>query len=417
MNKKFLFRFSANYFCMNIKNNMGMILILIICIIACGLTLFIEGKLQYSSEICNQMLAKGNDGTGIISLNYDYWETETPEIDKLCMEEGIDNIESIGYFENLILRNSDSEWYQKLLEEQSEIYEKLKGRDASNYLEVIYVQSSLQGLFNVNLSVGNFPEQYEADVWYVFLGADYTDIPVGTELTATDYFGNECKVVICGILKKNSYWLTSDSVSGDIQNIDHEILVFCAGKPQIQRAVCYFTVKDMGGFQDTCEQLENIFGKYGIKAYIVSMADIFDSSSASYKVMLDYLGELAALLVIVSAMIILCMQSVMVLQSRRDFGIWYANGAGIGDVAGIVLLNILYETIIAGIVTYSLAIAYICYSCDASAELELSINVLNWIALPKCGLRLLLIDSISLLFPIAMIARDKPANLIKQYIG
>ncbi len=414
MNRRFSLGFSLDYFCLNIKNGIGMILMLLICMVSCGLVFFVTGDIQFSSDVCDDILKEGSEETFIISMDYASESEATQDISESCKSAGIENIECIGYMEDQALAFSDDAYFQSLFSQQTSLYEK-GGKENSGRLICVYLESSLKDFYDLDFKEGSLPDEIDDDVWYAVLGSKYQDIPIGTEFTATDYYGNERTVVVCGSLKAGSYLLESDSIYGDIKSVDDEILIFSNAPVQTSRSVCYFTVKDIDKLEETKAQLQALFLQSNITTYITSIADIFDSETASNKIILDYLYEIAVMLVIVSVIIILCTQSVSLLSSRRNIGIWYANGADVGDVITILVLNVLYEIIITGVLAYSVAYALIHYIYMETGEIQKSIMVLNQMVLPKCALMLVLINAVSLILPLIIIMRDKPAILIRQY--
>lgn len=390
-----------------------MILMLLICMMSCGLVFFITGNIQFSSDVCDDILKEGSDETFIISMDYAPGGTEIQDIEEVCKNAGIENIGCIGYMGDQVLASSNDEYFQNLLSQQTSLYEK-SGKENSGRLVCDYLESALKDLYDFDFKEGSLPDEMDDDVWYAVLGSKYQDIPIGTEFIAKDLFGNERTVVVCGSLKTGSYLLESDSIYGDIISVDDEILIFSSESVGYS-SVCYFTVKDIDKLEETKAQLQALFLQSNITTYITSIADIFDSETASNKIILDYLYEIAVMLVIVSVIIILCTQSVSLLSSRRNIGIWYANGADVGDVITILVLNVLYEIVITRVLAYFTAYAIIHFIYTEASEIQKGILVLNQMVLPKCVGMLVLINAVSLILPMIIIMRDKPAILIRQY--
>lgn len=413
MSRRFITKYSCDYFRMKMKNHISVIIMLTISMLLCCVTVFFYGRLKYTEKASEKLLKNGNDGTGIIVLDASSAGDAYPDMYEIGMLEGV---KSIGCYGWRIIENEGSKQYSDLYNRQLQIGD-TDTKSSFSGLRILYSTQTLTDLCNLKIKEGASPTEYEPNTMYAFVGSNYKDVAVGESFTYSRYYGRYTgKLIICGTLEKGNEWLIDsfmgENIGASTISLDNEIIAFGAEVFDVSPLVFTCDETDMtevcGKITDYCEQ-------QGCRAYAISFSDWFASSKIAQSAFMKYLSQLLVLVLAVTVFIMVCTQAVVTLDSRRDFGIWYANGVGKKDILAVVGLNVIAESIVSGIFAFGLSWLFIMRMSEGNAAMASSVRVFLQFVLPTGILILAVISILGIAVPYNIINKDTPSKLIKEY--
>ena len=403
MNKRYLLRFSADYFLSFASKKAGIILLIVICTLCCGALMFLRDSVSSQQNRLGTILSDGTAASGVVIS------------DGLPVTETLNALESRGIHPKSFGRISEfgitatDNLSQSLAEEFD---------PTATGFGCILMPERLIRLCRLSLQKGELPESFEDNTLYLLLGSDYSDSFLNTEMSGSDLFG-DYRIKVCGKLEKNSFFLTNDLAELEPTNTNHLILAFgnITHEKYIQyeniSSMIYLSADSPEAFTDMRKSIFDLVGGEDVSIQVISFDDYCRDLTQSGSVLEKYLGDISFFFLCVAVITLFCTHMVMVLQSRQIYGIWFANGASFTDVLLTILISSLIELAIALLLAYVLALFLLKKFAGVDA---LSIGIMQ-VAFLKSGLLMSLVDLLSLSIPLAIIRKEPPAHMIKELMN
>ena len=356
MKKSLIFKFTIDSIARKKLRFFGEVFILFVCFFMLTVGVFMKEQSKFYRKSLENVLRYGIENTGILNINY-----ESGDVVRF-FNEAYDSpyISSIGVFS---IGGND------ILPELSAVQQKyLKGQHSlKNFTEIYYISPTLINLCKIKLTDGEMVTDTEdkGEYWSgLYLGSAFKDIPVGTVYTYQ--VGDETAVFeVLGILEEGTAWISRSAMGTGYEGttrgsdvLDYYVILVS------NTAYDYFgmfSVNESSSFDEAREYLYETAEKYNIELNIGSLATEVEQSERASSNMQRLFFRIFFLMSITAVICIISFQIVSVISRTKEYGILYATGAGISDITGITVIEILLKLIIAIIASMGVSIRFIPY--------------------------------------------------------
>lgn len=309
----------------------------VLSLLLLSVTLFAYTATQYGKWQCDKLFTKGAEGTGVFRFDD---SAETPENAwELFMAEvnQAEEIYAAGVYSQGGYSIGGMEALIKLqLENDAAIH---NGGIPEDCLVGYDVNSEkCFELFNLEFQAGGYRAN-ETGITYLYLGADLASVDVGT--TYTD--GDETYVV-AGILKRGTGVIDPEVMSREsgVLELDYSVCLdnmVLLNLNSINTIWATFSVNDGYSVAEGMDAIRRIAGKYAMEIEGASCAGLLHIREVNNEQVVASTRNVLIWLVVVIFIIMLCMQVSDAMERAGDFGIMYANGSSVRDIALIVVME------------------------------------------------------------------------------
>lgn len=393
---RFSILYALNYLCSNVKKHLAVIIMMTLSLLLCGATLYLVESHEEKSDRSDKILRSGADRTGIAAIEA---SGENASVD---LHRKIDGVVSYGYYQRLSLRN-------------------VVGANKNlAKLNSVFASEGLRDLCNLQLSQGEWFDSCDEGVWYAYVGSDVEDISVGDTYTAVDYHGEEHAVIVRGILKEGSRWLCSPDnfLSTKVQTVEMALdngVIYFSGAVSRMVASALFYVAEEGKFASASENIRRVLAESHCSAKTASFAEILAQAKNEDISFAELLRPIVIMIVFSTIVLLACTETVMILNSRSDIGVWYANGAKRRQVLVLFLTAFLFITAVALVIAGILSIAFVGSVSKEEPVRQLVRNVLVRRVYPKCVLIAVGINILGLALPLYTLLKETPVKLLRSF--
>lgn len=405
-------------------------LIYIVSVVMCVLAmllfsagLFAYQVTRYGKKQCEELFTKGVDGTGVFRF-----DTNSKKVDENFFDNLYDFIEAAGQMEEIYAIGSyvvcggfipgGTELIQIQKEFAPEVYSLGYPEDKLVYLPM---NKEAINLFDWKLQSGEIMES-DGDIHYVYLGAAYSSIEVGTAFRDED---GVC--VVAGIFEKGACIVDSGILFGESDtlelnytiNLDNMIVYGDSGAGSNWIT---FSVNDGYTVEDGIRAIESVGEQYDAEITWASCESVLYRRDVKNERIISTTRNMIIWLVVVIFIIMLCIQVSDSIERSGEFGILYANGSSTRDICGIVVMENVRRAAV-GFVLW-LAIAFIIcktivipyykqdiYHVDDGIIMDIFLRgIIPWVAV--FALCYICVMSI---VPFIMARRQQPIKLIEGF--
>lgn len=403
-------------------------LIYVVSVAMCVLTmllfsasLFAYSVTKYGRKQCDELFAMGTEQTGVFRFNTDNEYENYFDIWADFMNE-IEQTEEIYAVGNYDIWGGSIPGAKELIQIQNEIAPEIHNSGIpEDVLVLISINKEGAGLFRLKYQSGCFMES-DGKTNYVYLGADYASIEVGTVFRDEN---GTC--VVAGIFEKGTRIINpqilfreTDTLELDYSICIDNMVVFCDGG--VGSNWITFSVNDGYTVEEGIETIEKIGKKYGIEITGASCEELLYRRDVNNEKIISATRNMLIWLILVIFIIMLCIQISDFIERSDEFGIMYANGSSTRDVSMIVMMENIRRVVIAFILWLGIAIV-ICktaiiphyendiYKVDGAIIMDIFLkNIVPWVAV--FALAYICIMSI---VPIIMVRKTQPIKLIGRF--
>ena len=280
----------------------------------------------------------------------------------------------------------------------------------------ICVSQELSNLVKLRVTEGSLPGSSSIESNCLLIGFDVRVASVGDEIVWVSSSGETCKGVVYGRLIPESQWLLgANSFRGKIRetktSLDKKILCISKEMKMPNDSYVFVTDKnDINTTQQVYSFIENLHIPVVSGAYL---SDIFAVADIENKGVVRALGEIVWLVMIVTVVLMSCLQTVIALNHRRLIGIWYANGVTRAQAISVFAISLLFSTLIAiGISVMALGIFYKLYGGDG---LPIMREIIKSRVVARVILSILIMDIIGFVLPLRTLLICHPRELLQAY--
>lgn len=368
-------------------------------------TLLLVKSITYEEEQLNRILSSGTAQTGAV----DFQETALGYEEICFISEKLGALKEVGQITTCSTMTIDSRGLASLKEIQgghiSEPEYYFEGG-----LEVSFIQTGGLELISLSLAEGGLtPEQKQSkDMYtvYLYLGSAYSGIPIGTV-----YQNNRLTYIVAGILEEGSSWIANEVTEGNsVNDLTYGVVAICS--EPAGSAKLYYTAAEGYTLEDTTKAIRLYMQRQNISAGFSTIAGLFYNKRIEQGIFIEYLKEIAAVLLISAVLILLCIQSAVIMSNQSNYGIMYANGMMTGDLYGICILHKLWD-VVTGIAVI-LILTQLCFLCFPAGDRRMYNDILSKSAIWYMLLGAFLCEALSLIVPMCLLHRMTPVKLMGQ---
>ena len=351
-----MLRFAFDMIVSNLKKYILSVLLMSISLLLIMFSLLIYKGEQYSYISCNDALNKGIDGTAVLRLdeNSFIYNQEVKTFLKEASERK--EIYCIGSMVD----------YGCTYESLNELYEIQRGHVQDyeialqdDLIEIKMINSYAMPLCNLKLKEGIPIEELEfkdsEKIEYLYLGAAYEDIAVGTAFTEKD--GK--KFVVAGVIEENQRWILSslvDTYTSEILDytIDCNYEIFLVTNQDVFSSGLWICAEDGYTIEQAIDAAKEVGKKYDIKFSYDTLMDKVNRVSQDTALLLSYLTKLLGIVMVASLLMIITTQIVTMLESSKNYGVMYAVGFSRREVNRMLLWKHIITAITSLVITIPL---------------------------------------------------------------
>lgn len=413
---------------LRIRSVIFTIILCTVSIVLFSIAIYMYEDSKYGERKTDELLAEGVNHTGEMSVASGYnnemsvsLDYTSDKINKLRIELfNIDGITSVGENPTLepVLSNMN-----ELHEIQSK-YTDMKGCD-SGCIKGVFVNNTSLRCCNISLYSGELLEELnqDKDCYYLYLGYNLKEVPLGTQYTipfAENGEKKEAKVIVKGILSKNTEYINSNVITNTNTNtiISDECSIHMDNYIMVVNNHYYsntfmYSVDSLYDIEQIDEQIDSIAKRNGLKVNLAHVSEIFKEKKESSHKLLKTILQLLSISTIVSITIMICMQVLLILNNLSEYGILCANGYRIKDISYMLLIENFIKTAIAYFVAVYLSAKIILYSFSTYADVQyVFYDIFYNHVIIKVGVISVLIAIVSSIIPVFVLRKYKVVNLI-----
>lgn len=424
------------------RNSGGNILLEAVSLLLIGVMFFIIDMNIYNKKNVSNILVEGLDNTGIISIenNNDYNMYETEEEYELFKKEymqkfnmflnGLNDYESIEAILEYQWSDIDVDLYvdlngNKLFDESfntakqtDDIYTSFTEDEIGRVIGTLFVGRDYHKLFKINV-ITDYTEDEENEMFnqysgIIYMGDALRHIEPGT--VVQNALGET--YIVGGSIKKGEKMPKIEDVSSQTtayEIMDYKIFIV-RNMVEIPEKMC-FKVKDGYSMNDVKEKMAVLSTNMNYNLTVKNFKSIFDTVGLKNKVFINYIKEIAYIIIIMVIILQVSMQVVHLLENFGNYGILYANGFSEGDHYFIFMIQNILKGIIAFFV--SIGAGYLILECmyaDIVSDYTMRIlyDVVFEYVLWKLIVCVLIIAIFTAIIAIILFKRRTPAMLIKE---
>lgn len=400
-------------------------LFLVLAFLTLGASRMFFAAQTWGMKECENLLARGIEGTGTLQIEDGYYKTENeaPFIEK-AIHSGM--IEAIGNFSGTSGKSGTN-----ILPELMEIQRTFPGKDPSfPHLETCATTRWALGLckelqFRERAEVPE--EKWNDPHWSgLYLGASFRDVPLGTVYRDITSDGTVWEYEVIGLLDRDQRLLSEmviyhcDEDGYQSSKPLDDLVVFVMG---FQKGVwptpsCAYIPAEGVSLEEAESYLKSLADELGIPMKFDRMKDGFQKSKFEDQMITRILKKLSFVLV---ACCFLINVGTLILQfqaRKKEFGILYACGCSERDVCKIFLA----ENGIKMALAFLISFCSVYYAARGFFEINGNTTwVLGYVVrtnlLPYMILVALAFAVIFAMIPITMLLQARPAGLMKESRG
>ena len=284
-------------------------------------------------------------------------------------------------------------------------------------IEIKMINSYAMPLCNLKLKEGIPIEELEfkdsEKIEYLYLGAAYEDIAVGTAFTEKD--GK--KFVVAGVIEENQRWILSslvDTYTSEILDytIDCNYEIFLVTNQDVFSSGLWICAEDGYTIEQAIDAAKEVGKKYDIKFSYDTLMDKVNRVSQDTALLLSYLTKLLGIVMVASLLMIITTQIVTMLESSKNYGVMYAVGFSRREVNRMLLWKHIITAITSLVITIPLCM-FVAQYRFANDDMNYMIKtVLSTYVFPAAIIVAIVIVIIMHIVTCAILKRLTPVKLI-----
>ena len=392
------FKFALKFMSESLGRTILSIILAVLGILVIVFTAILGTGTEYARNNADRLLTSGFEKTGIVRME----ELDMGFINELGQQP------EIGALGCIVT-------YTVTLPELAADINAVIGTSGSggSQLDMITVYYDTLNLFNMELQSGKFETEFPDDYTnYLYLGADYIDIPVGTVYRTTT-----STYIVAGIFKKSQRFISSELTTGFDQNhsdytfnCDSSIIAAC---PYMFSSGFWLSASEDYTFPQAVSKAFEVAEKHGVEISYRTLLRSYEDAMVNVLTMKNIFGKLMPVVCIACVVMILCMQISDIYSSLRGFGIMYSQGFSQKDLEIIMIWKNAVIFLISLIISAPLVSKLVNFwYVGSNGGTEVVRGLLLRYAAPAAILVILGIFIISVVFSIAVFRSYTPVEMI-----
>lgn len=372
----------------------------------------------YCKENADKLLRGGISNTGLMSsidgIFNDKLDEFRSELYSLEEIEGLGSTQppGVGFFGMEDIYRVQSKYIDM---------DKIAMDESKDFMYCLNIENTMVNTLNLELHSGELISDINQpdNSTYIYLGYNLREIPIGTEYNISTKNGEiKDKIIVKGILKKDSRLINTEmfgSTEGFYSESCYTQLdnVVMAVSNSSFSDLWAFRYSENTNFKTVKEKIEKVADKYGIDVMVGNLESIIKEKETSTQELNKTIVDLLVIALLVSIMIMVCMQIMLILNNLSEYGVLCANGYSIKEICLMLIIENAIKTIISFILGTFLSWKLIFY---AFAGIDDMLPVFNDIFfrysilnVGLCSLGIIVIVSI---IPVWIMSKYKVVDLI-----
>lgn len=394
------------------------IMTVLLCILAfmmLSASIYIYENSVYSRKTIENALVSGADHSGVAASINDI------EVDTI--NEDMSKFRNELYRSNLISNVGEIYIAEGLSEtEFGRLQAKLENKPRDSF-EYIAIDSTLMDFYDIRLEEGSIDKDmpYDDFIAYLYLGSAYKKYyKVGDSITENIYEGYDITFTVKGFIEDNtriidSYTLfTANEFAGDkcyMTLPDTGIIIESNGTSNTSAML--YSWEEGCTAREAEQEVKRIAEKYGLSVITSRVDEILDSKQEADMEINRFILDVLAIILITTVIMLICIHISAIFTNLSEYGIMYANGFGIGNLAFMLFIELLFKMVIVcgcSLALIKVLLFEIFY--DIEGQVEVYNEIFYGYVVPGNILSGLIVLLIAFVIPLIVLARQKPINLI-----
>lgn len=394
-------RFALDWIVVKLRHSVLFVLLVVLSILIIVFSEMIMIGYNYGYTSVDRVLRQGIEKTGVIrSYNY-----------------------NTGFYEELMARPEvatlgDTNTYGT--DVLPELYGLQKGHLKSDkgYLVYELISRGAANLCEIRLKEGSLPEELSwegqggKNTEYLYLGAGFADIPVGTV-----YESQYTTYMVAGILDKSQRWIDDSLINGFYMNeldytFDCDYRVLAVTELAFFSGDVWICASDGYTMEQAAEQAFQIAKKHGVDIRYTSLQTYCENTMGDAMTLKAILSKLVVIVCFSCAVMLVCLQLLQILSLEKDFGVMYAVGFSQSEIwRAMVLKNILMAAA-AFLMTVPILFRVMKRWFGAGSQIDTVLFIMTRYALPTAAAVILGVVLCSSLVVLVMLRKITPVQMI-----
>lgn len=385
----------------------------IVSIVLFAFAIYIYEDSIYCVNNADKILCEGIDGTGVIGIvNYLDLNEEIRRFRNEVYE--LEEVNAIG----TSLQPGYLYWgLDEISDIQSE-YIDMEDNESQSVMG-IFVENTALRLCDLQMENGEIVDDKtpEENCTYLYLGNNLKDIPVGTEYTVE--VGTETlRFVVKGILKKGAKFISGNLFmkTGDFlaescyTNLDSMVL---ASGNDSNINLWMYSINEGTDFDIVETKINDIADKYGVRIYYGRASDITNERMKATKELNNAIIKLLGIVLLVSIVIMVCVQITAIFNNASEYGILYANGYSMRQLCAMQFFENVIKMTVSLIAAIFIAKKLLLFSFARMSDLTTVFYDIyyNYVIAKMIAVSILIVVLASII-PVIVLGKYKPIELI-----
>ena len=395
---RFVFSYTVNFFSSTAKKQFCVMLMMIVALLFLGGAIFLNDFSEDQAQELESLLSTDLGHTGLLYCRYEKGMPIKPQ--RLAQE--ITEIQ-LGIYEYSLIRDVKFEY-------------PISWENAT----LLRMTQGMLDICPLDLSEGTIDLTTGEGEWPAYLGASYSGVPIGSRITLKDYYGKERNLVVKGILKSESRFIAEMGRFRDIDKTGTTVSLddMFVTIPQdyeyrdINGTVSFAFSVDSDEVEKRIESAVQKLRERGINASASVFEEVFRVSDNDDKTVKKLLSRLSGLVLVVTVILMSCTETVLILNSRKHIGIWYACGAKRRQVVVVFALVFCSVLLLALGISMALSRAFI-NTIDAESRMAIAYSIGNAVY-PKWLFVTVMVYLLGSAMPMYVLLRETPASMMHR---
>lgn len=393
----------------------------VLALLLLSVSLFSYTATRYGKQQCNKLFAGGVDSTGVFLFNTNIFSSLQEEDWQDFMSEvnQAEEIYTAGvYMKGCYDFGGTEELVRLQTEHDASIHDAGIPEDYLLGYEVDDIKTF--HLFNLKFQTGGYRENEEG-ITYLYLGADFSSVAVGTVYTDGDK-----SYVVAGILEKGASVIDPEVLfrASAVLELDYSVcldnmvLVDIGGVPSNWAT---FSVNEGYSVEEGLDVIREIAKKYDMEIEGASCEGLLYRREVNNAQLVSATKNILIWLLIVIFIIMLCIQVSDAMERSGEFGIMYANGSSVRDICLIVFMENVRRVVVS-FVLWAVIVFLVCktavvpyYRRVYGISDGIVMNILLRNIVPPVAVFAIAYVFVMSAIPVIMVKRSQPVKLIGGY--
>ena len=404
MSVKFVCRYSVNYFITNIRKMLAIVLLLLLVEAVCGTAAYLYGMIAMGRDEIADVFTAGEEDLAVLTAG----DADPMRIiDALKMNSGI---EAWGQSTSVIVKRGEGGFFSALGPE--DYYTKTS-------FVINLASVGMMDIVKTAMNTNAVKTIVDNGRLAVFVSEDYRNrgVNIGDQFEMESLAFGVMEAEIVGYLQNGFLWLNSQDFASTIPDdlTRSEIRILAIASDEMIEGFSTLLVKK-GPKEEWKSLSEKVVSDFAIDgAALKSFSEMLKGRASDTTGFREYLRKMLILLVCVSVLTIISVLTVATIQSRKVFGVWYANGASQRDVVSVLAANSLFLYILATSLMIGIGSVILPRILDAENWLRTKAVFFHY-AVPMTISLVLAIVVLGTIFPIILVRREPPSELVKGFV-